>query len=132
MQAFCNSCGNPLPSSARFCSTCGTAVAGAPADYGTAGYGTYGYGPGYAAPTSRLFRPIYGRQMAGVCAAFARAYGWDLGLVRIITVVTAVFLCPITEIIYLAAWIGIPEEPVGQVGTGAVGTGPFGANQPPL
>jgi phage shock protein PspC (stress-responsive transcriptional regulator) len=58
-------------------------------------------------------RPIHGRQFAGVCASFARSYGWDVGLLRILAVVLGIFVFPIPEIFYLAAWIGIPEEPIG-------------------
>jgi phage shock protein PspC (stress-responsive transcriptional regulator) len=109
MTAYCSNCGAVLPPASRFCSACGTVVAGAP----PAGYQS-GYQPGYNAPysypTTRLVRPIYGRQFAGVCAAFARTYDWDLGLVRILTVVSGIFLFPITEVVYLACWIGIPEE----------------------
>jgi phage shock protein C len=60
-------------------------------------------------------RPIFGRQIAGVCAALARTYGWDVGLVRILAVVGAFALCPFVEIAYIAGWIGIPEEPFGVV-----------------
>jgi phage shock protein C len=75
---------------------------------------------GYPPYVQRLVRPIYGRQFAGVCIGIARAYGWDVGLVRILAVVTGIFVFPIPEIFYLAGWIGIPEEapgdmPVGQV-----------------
>jgi phage shock protein PspC (stress-responsive transcriptional regulator) len=61
-------------------------------------------------------RPIYGRQFAGVCAGFARTYGWDVGLIRILSVVGGIFLFPFVEILYVACWVGIPEEPLGQVG----------------
>ncbi len=99
MPAFCSSCGNPLPPMARFCPNCGSIWTGMPP-------------MGYAAPPQRLFRPFFGRKFAGVCAAFASAYGWDISLVRIITGVAGVFLFPFPEIFYLIAWIAIPEEPV--------------------
>jgi phage shock protein C len=102
MSAYCNNCGSVLPTSARFCSTCGTVVNGFP----PAGY------PPYA---PRLVRPLYGRQFAGVCIGLARTYGWDVGLVRILAVVGGIFLCPIVEVLYLACWIGIPEEPLGEI-----------------
>lgn len=105
MSGYCSNCGNVLPFAARFCSVCGTVVTGfPPSNY--AGYPPYG---------PRLTRPLYGRQFAGVCAGFARSYGWDVGLVRIIAVVTGIFLFPIPEVFYLAGWIGIPEEPLGQM-----------------
>jgi len=109
MSAYCNNCGSALPPTARFCSACGSVVAGY-----TPGYPPPGY-PGYPPFAPRLVRPIYGRQFAGVCAGFARTYGWDLGLVRILAVVSGIFLFPFTEIFYLACWIGIPEEQVGDV-----------------
>jgi phage shock protein C len=59
-----------------------------------------------------LFRPRYPRLVAGVCAAFALEYGWDLVLVRILyvagTVLTGIW---IGFIAYIAAWIIIPEAP---------------------
>jgi len=102
MPAFCSNCGTVLPPAARFCSVCGSAVVGFP----PAGFQPYG---------PRLVRPIFGRQFAGVCVGLARTYGWDVGLVRILTVIGGIFLCPIVEIAYLACWIGIPEEPLGEM-----------------
>ncbi len=105
MTGYCNNCGNALPPGARFCSSCGTVVAGMP----PAGFGVY------ASP--RLVRPLFGRQFAGVCAGLARTYDWDLGLIRVLTVVSGIFLFPIPEIVYVACWIGIPEEVVTPVQT---------------
>lgn len=129
MNAFCSKCGAALPPAARFCSACGTAVEGLPPQaegapyaapgsaYGTgygAGYGA-GYAPGYGYPSGRLLRPILGRQFAGVCIGMARAYGWDVSIVRIIAVVGGIFLFPIFEIVYVACWIGIPQETLSDV-----------------
>jgi len=47
--------------------------------------------------------------IAGVCAAFARQYGWDVTVVRIITAI--VCLSGAGALAYLIAWIIIPEEP---------------------
>jgi phage shock protein C len=112
MSAYCSNCGSVLPVAARFCSVCGTVVTG---------FST-GYSSGYAAVppyVPRLVRPLFGRQFAGVCVGLARTYNWDLGLVRILTVLGGIFLFPVVEIAYLACWIGIPEEqpalpPMGQ------------------
>lgn len=98
MTMYCQSCGNSMIADARFCPACGASVAG------QAGYA--------AAPPRRLFRPLFGRRFAGVCAAFSYAYGWDLGLVRVLAVLCGIFLCPLAEIAYIACWIGIPEEVV--------------------
>ena len=78
---------------------------------GSQTYTAYPYPP---FPT-RLVRPIFGRQFAGVCVALARTYGWDVGVVRILTVLAGIFLFPVTEIAYIACWIGIPEEQPGDI-----------------
>jgi phage shock protein PspC (stress-responsive transcriptional regulator) len=41
-----------------------------------------------------------------------------VGTVRVLTVLGAIFLCPILEIAYLACWIGIPEEQLGEIPVG--------------
>lgn len=99
MTAYCNNCGTPLPNAARFCSACGTVIAGAP----TAAFSPF-------APAPRLSRPLFGRRFAGVCAGIARTTGWDLGLVRTLAIVSGIFLAPVPELVYLACWIGIPDE----------------------
>jgi phage shock protein PspC (stress-responsive transcriptional regulator) len=80
---------------ARFCSNCGAVVTAC------------AYVPGRP-----LVRPIIGRQIAGVCIGLSQAYGWDLTLVRILTVLGIIFTSGLVAVAYLACWIGIPEEPV--------------------
>jgi len=94
MSVYCTRCGSLLPVSARFCSNCGAAI---PAPQAT--------------PGRPLIRPRVGRQIAGVCLALARAYGWDVSVVRIVAVLTFLFSSGLVGVAYLAAWIGIPEEP---------------------
>jgi phage shock protein PspC (stress-responsive transcriptional regulator) len=95
MAVFCQRCGAGLPVSARFCSNCGAVIPVA----------TY-------VPGKPLVRPIAGRQIAGVCIGLAQAYGWDLSLVRIFTVLGFFFSGGLVAVAYVACWIGIPEEPV--------------------
>lgn len=95
MPFFCHRCGTGLPTGARFCSNCGTTVGNS--------------APMQARP---LLRPIMGRQIAGVCIGLAQAYGWDVNLVRVISVVSFFFTGGLVAVAYLAAWIGIPEEPM--------------------
>jgi phage shock protein C len=95
MPVFCHRCGTGLPSSARFCSNCGTVVTVTP-----------------HIPGRPLVRPHFGRQIAGVCIGLAQANGWDVSLVRILAVVGFFFSGGLVAIAYLACWIGIPEEPV--------------------
>ncbi|MGA8731217.1 MAG: PspC domain-containing protein [Terracidiphilus sp.] len=99
MALYCHRCGTALPAGARFCSSCGTVVAAtAPM------------------PGRPLVRPRVGRQIAGVCLALAQSYGWDVTVVRILTVLG--FFCSggLVGVGYLAGWIGIPEEPLGAPG----------------
>ena len=100
MAFYCHRCGTSLPTGARFCSNCGTMVAAAA-----------------PIPGRPLVRPIVGRQIAGVCAAVAQAYGWDVSLIRVLAVVGLFFSGGLVAIAYLACWIGIPEEPIPMPGS---------------
>ena len=95
MALYCHRCGSALPSGARFCSSCGTVVAGAASAQGR-----------------RLVRPRAGRQIAGVCLGLAQANGWDVAVIRIFAVIGFFFSGGLVAIAYLAGWIGIPEEPL--------------------
>ncbi|MGI4980459.1 MAG: PspC domain-containing protein [Janthinobacterium lividum] len=59
----------------------------------------------------QLLRPRFDRKIAGVCAAFARAYGWDLTLVRLALVALVVF-GGTGLLAYVLCWIVIPEDPI--------------------
>jgi phage shock protein PspC (stress-responsive transcriptional regulator) len=48
--------------------------------------------------------------IAGVCAGFALHYGWDLNLTRVLTALMVVFT-GVGAIVYLVAWVIIPEAP---------------------
>jgi phage shock protein PspC (stress-responsive transcriptional regulator) len=63
-------------------------------------------------PTKRLVRPHMGRQIAGVCIGLSQTYGWDVALIRVITVLGTLFSGGMVAVAYLACWIGIPEEPI--------------------
>lgn len=101
---FCPNCGKSAEAGVRFCPGCGTQI-------GSAGFNG---GPSYAPPAppmSKLIRPRYPRMIAGVCAAFAQQYQWDLSLVRIVTVVFALVTSGFGGLCYLAAWVIIPDGP---------------------
>ncbi len=89
---YCSHCGKELDGGARFCPACGTAWQSS------------------QTPRRPLMRPRHPRMIAGVCAAFALEYGWDLSLVRVITALFIV-LTGVGLLAYLAAWIIIPEAP---------------------
>lgn len=58
-----------------------------------------------------LLRPRFDRKVAGVCAAFARSYGWDLTTVRLVLVLLVLFGGG-GILAYVVCWIVIPEEPL--------------------
>lgn len=60
-------------------------------------------------PNGRLTRPRQGRILAGVCAAIANRTGIDVGVVRILFVVSLAF-GGLGFIAYLAGWALLPEE----------------------
>jgi phage shock protein C len=95
MAVYCNRCGTGLPLTARFCSNCGATIAATP-----------------SMPSRPLYRPLQGRAIAGVCIGLSQAYGWDVALVRIFSVIGFFFSGGVVAIAYLACWIGIPEEPM--------------------
>jgi len=94
---YCSKCGAQVADGAKFCGQCGAASAAASA----ANAGVSG--------TGKLVRPRAGRTIAGVCAAFANAYGWDVIVVRVVTVLLAFCGCG-GFLAYLIAWACIPNE----------------------
>ncbi|WP_162294097.1 PspC domain-containing protein [Mycobacteroides abscessus] len=59
--------------------------------------------------TTALRRPRTGKMIGGVCAAFARRFGWDVTIVRVLAV--ASILLPGPQVLaYLALWVLIPRE----------------------
>jgi phage shock protein C len=95
MAVFCHQCGSALPPTARFCSICGGVIP-----------------PQQHMHGRPLVRPRVGRQVAGVCLALAQANGWDVAVIRIVTVLGFIFSGGFVGVAYLAGWIGIPEEPM--------------------
>lgn len=93
---LCEACSQQTNQDARFCSHCGRPV----------------YAAAYEPAAQRLVRPRFGRMIGGVCAGFAREYGWDLTLTRIFAVVLACCGVGTLAIAYVAAWILMPEEPL--------------------
>ena len=96
----CTACGKEINPGARFCSNCGQAVAAQP----------FTPAQPFQPVKSRLYRPRNGRMIAGVCAGFAQAYGWDIVPVRILLAVFVFLGCGTPLLAYIIAWIVMPDE----------------------
>jgi phage shock protein C len=59
--------------------------------------------------TRRLTRRFDDRMVAGVCSGVAAYLGVDVTLVRLLTVVAAIFSVGAVAVAYIAAWILMPE-----------------------
>jgi len=95
---FCTKCGSELRELDYYCSACGAATARAAEP---------------PRPVARLSRPMSEKKIAGVCAAFARYFGVDVTLVRVLWVVLTVFPMPCFGLVaYIVAWIVMPKDPV--------------------
>lgn len=96
---FCTQCGVQLgDAEPNFCPSCGQRTAAGQSQQ---------FRPRYE---RRLERPIQGRRIAGVCAAFADYFDVDVTLIRLLAVVTLVFGVGTPALAYLIAMIVIPEE----------------------
>ena len=94
--SFCPECGHQFTAGAKFCSSCGAAATSTTSQTTTQ-------------PTRRIVRPRHPRMLAGVCSGIAIYFGWDVALVRILY---AVFVCLTLAtgiIVYLAAWLLLPD-----------------------
>ena len=77
-------------------------------------YESYPPSPVPAQPTPRtlLVRSRNDKMVAGVCGGFAEFTGLDANLIRIVLVAATIFGLGSTLIIYLAAWLLLPEAQV--------------------
>jgi phage shock protein PspC (stress-responsive transcriptional regulator) len=58
----------------------------------------------------RLTRPRAGRIVAGVCAGFGGYLGIDPNVVRIVLAALTIFSAGMGVMVYLVAWVVVPEE----------------------
>jgi phage shock protein PspC (stress-responsive transcriptional regulator) len=68
--------------------------------------GANGQSPG----RKKLIRPHAGRMVAGVCAGISDYFGIDPNIVRLLLVLVTVFTFGGGALVYLAAWVVVPEE----------------------
>ena len=64
------------------------------------------------------------RVIGGVCSGIAARTGWDLSLVRVLTVLAA-FFAPVVFIVYALAWLFLPEASDGRIHTEETFNGNF-------
>lgn len=56
-----------------------------------------------------LIRPRSNRVIAGVCAAIANRFGWNVTVVRVLSVIAIVFF-GVPILAYIILWIVIPQS----------------------
>lgn len=61
-------------------------------------------------PYRRLTRSRTDAPISGVCGGVAQYFGIDPTLVRVLTVIAAVFTFPVGPIVYLVLWWVIPQQ----------------------
>ena len=90
---FCNSCGKSIADDAQFCSQCGAVV-------------------GSRHAPRKLIRSRSDRRIAGVCGGLGEYLGVDTTVVRLIWFFVT-FVSGIVPgiLVYVLAWIIVPEEP---------------------
>lgn len=92
---YCTQCGFELEEQDLFCAKCGKPA--------RPGYTRAASGPG-------LSRPMDQKMLAGVCAGFARSFGTDVTLMRILWFAAAVFSGGLVGLVYIGAWIAMPKD----------------------
>lgn len=109
---FCTRCGTELREQDKFCFNCGAATAlGASTQHV------------WSRPEEPLRRWMSKAKMAGVCAGFARYFGLDVTLVRVLWLVLSVWPLPLFGVVaYIVAWIVMPKDPVTAVQVHTVNT----------
>ncbi len=96
---YCTACGNQMQDADLFCAHCGKSAQG-PAEHSPP-----------PPPPPKLSRDMAHKKIAGVCAGFARHFGWDVTLVRIFFL-AAVFVHGVGLMGYIIAWICMPRDDI--------------------
>jgi len=64
-----------------------------------------------AQPIKRLYRSRHDKVLGGVCAGIARYINVDPVVVRLLWVVLTLISMGLGIVVYIIAWIIVPEEP---------------------
>lgn len=100
---FCTSCGKTLNEQDRFCASCGKPASG------ESSAASGGAAPNTGQSQPRLMRSMRDSKIAGVCSGFARYFGIDVTLVRILLLI-AIICYGVGLGLYLIAWIVMPRD----------------------
>lgn len=65
--------------------------------------------------TTSLTRVSEGKMIGGVCTGLAKYLNADVSLIRVVTVLLAVFT-QVGWVVYIALWLLVPEEKSGRTG----------------
>jgi phage shock protein C len=94
---YCTKCGGETHDSDVFCTRCGNRVAALAATE-----------PVWETPR-RLMLDKKNKKISGVCAGFARYFGMDIVLMRVIWLAIAIGT-GVGFLVYLGAWIVLPSD----------------------
>ncbi len=103
---YCTKCGTELKDADKFCSDCGNPTGSA---YSATAFAAPPPPPPGPQPNQRLLLDKKNKKVAGVCAGFARYFGVDLVLMRVIWLAVAI-TTGVGFLVYLAAWIVVPSD----------------------
>lgn len=93
---FCTACGFSMNDEHRYCARCGKPSADAQFQWDAV--------PKAPVPPKRLERDMFDRKIAGVCSGFARFFGMDPTIMRLIWV-ALFFTTGLPIIVYPICWI---------------------------
>ena len=91
---FCPSCGNESNSKSNACNSCGARIAS----------------NNLPEEQNRIVRPLNLRMIGGVCSGIAIHYGWEIATVRMAVATAACVTTGLPVILYLAAWMYLPNS----------------------
>ena len=58
----------------------------------------------------KLYRSESDRMISGICGGISEVYGYDVSLIRLVTLLIVLVLFPLGLIAYLFGWLVIPTE----------------------